>query len=89
MKKGKISELKSEDCKAALEQYILYAKKALSMPSPLYPKWARGVFKEGKIPASEEDEIIQWAQTRDLLPPSDLWIKAWSPYLQEVFHELL
>jgi exodeoxyribonuclease V gamma subunit len=90
MKKGKISELKSEDCKAALEEYILYAKKALSMPSPLQPKWARGLFKEGKISAStEEDEIIQWAQTRDLLPPADIWIKAWSPYLQEVFRELL
>lgn len=90
MKKGKISEMKSEDCKAALEKYLLYAKKALSMPSPLYPKWARGFFKDRKIPASaEEDEIIQWAQNRELMPPSDLWVQAWSPYLREVFRELL
>jgi exodeoxyribonuclease V gamma subunit len=86
-KKGKVSELKPS--REALERYILYAEKALTMPSPLHPKWARGLFKEGKIPVSEEDEIIQWAQKRDLLPPIDLWLKAWSPYLQEAVNELL
>jgi len=86
-KKGKISEIKpSPD---ALEKYVRYAEKALTMPSPLYPKWARGLFKEGKIPLAEEDEIISWAQSRDLLPPIDLWLEAWNPYLQEVVNELL
>jgi len=90
IKKGKVSELKVEDPQAALEHYMGYAKKALTMPSPLYPKWARGMFKEGKIPAAtEEDDIIQWAHTRSLLPPADIWVEAWNPYLQEVFHELL
>jgi exodeoxyribonuclease V gamma subunit len=86
-KKGKISELKSSQ--DSLEKYIRYAEKALIMPSPLYPKWARTLFKEGKIPVAEEDEIIAWAQKRNLLPPIDLWLKAWSPYLQEVVDELL
>jgi hypothetical protein len=86
-KKGKLSEIKpSPD---SLERYIRYAEKALTMPSPLHPKWARGLFKEGKIPTAEEDEIITWAQSRDLLPPIDLWLKAWNPHLQEVVDELL
>ncbi len=85
-KKGKVSELKPSP--AALEKYIVYAEKALTMPSPLHPKWARGLFKDGKIPA-EEDEIIEWAQKRNLIPPVDLWLKAWNPFLQEVVHELL
>ncbi len=86
-KKGKISEIKpSSD---SLEKYLRYAEKALTMPSPLHPKWARGLFKEGKIPASEEDTVITWVQKRNLLPPIDLWLKAWSPYLEEVVHELL
>jgi exonuclease V gamma subunit len=87
IKKGKMSEIKpSPD---SLEKYVRYAEKALTMPSPLHPKWARGLFKEGKIPVTEEDEIINWAQSRDLLPPIDLWLKAWNPHLQEVFNELL
>ncbi len=86
-KKGKISEIKpSPD---SLEKYIRYAEKALTMPSPLHPKWARGLFKEGKIPSTEDDEIIEWAKKRNLLPPTDLWLQAWNPYLQEVVHELL
>ncbi len=86
-KKGKISEIKpSSD---SLEKYLLYAQKALTMPSPLYPKWVRGLFKDGKIPSEEEDEVITWAQKRDLLPPPDVWLKAWSPDLQEVVNELL
>jgi exonuclease V gamma subunit len=86
-KKGKIAEFKfSED---SLEKYLRYAEKALTMPSPLHPKWARDLFKEGKIPTSNDDEIITWAAERNLLPPTDLWLKAWSPYLQEVVRELL
>jgi exodeoxyribonuclease V gamma subunit len=89
-KKGKISELKVTDGETALQQYIDYAKKALCMPSPLHPKWARGIFKEGKIPsATEEDDILQWAKARSLLPPSDIWIETWNPTLQEVFRELI
>ncbi|MBS0649305.1 MAG: exodeoxyribonuclease V subunit gamma [Verrucomicrobia bacterium] len=89
-KKGKISELKIADSKTALQQYIDYAKKALCIPSPLHPKWARGIFKEGKIPPmTEEDDILQWAESRNLLPPSDIWVETWNPTLQEVFHELL
>jgi exonuclease V gamma subunit len=89
-KKGKISELKIDFSLQALERYIDYAKKALAMPSPLHPKWARGVFKEGKIPASlGEDSILEWILSRGLLPPEEPWLKSWNPYLQEVFHELL
>ena len=74
----------------ALERYIDYAKKALTTPSPLHPKWARGVFKDGKIPASsDEDTILEWILSRGLLPPQEPWLKSWVPYLQEVFHELL
>ncbi len=86
-KKGKISELKPSE--NSLEKYICYAKKALMMPSPLHPKWARGLFKEGKIPTTEQDEIIEWAHNRNLLPPIDLWLQAWTPHLQEVVDELL
>jgi exonuclease V gamma subunit len=86
-KKGKISEIKpSQD---SLEKYIRYAQKALTMPSPLHPKWARGLFKEGKIPTTEQDEIIGWAQKRNLLPPITLWLQAWGSDLQEVVNELL
>ncbi len=84
-KKGKISEIKP----SSLEKYIRYAKKALTMPSPLHPKWARSLFKEGKIPTTEQDEIIEWAQNRNLLPPIELWLQAWDPYLREVVDELL
>jgi len=85
-KKGKISE--SKPASDSLEKYLRYAEKALCMPSPLHPKWAKILLKEGKIP-SEEDSVTQWAQKRNLLPPIDLWLEAWGSDLKEVFHELL
>ncbi len=89
-KKGKTSLLKIQHPREALERYIDYAKKALTTPSPLHPKWARGIFEEGKIPAiSEEDAIVEWVSSRGLMPPEDPWLKNWNPYLKEVFHELL
>jgi exodeoxyribonuclease V gamma subunit len=89
-KKGKASKLQLENPREALERYLRYAKKALTEPSPLHPKWARGIFKEGKISSSpDEDEITAWARGRSLLPPADAWTARWRPYLQEVFRELL
>ncbi|HEX2580086.1 MAG TPA: exodeoxyribonuclease V subunit gamma [Rhabdochlamydiaceae bacterium] len=84
-KKGKISEIKP--ALDSLEKYLRYAEKALTMPSPLHPKWAKTILKEGKIP-SEEDLIVDWAQKRNLLPPMDLWLKAWSSDLEEAFNGL-
>lgn len=86
-KKGVVSEIKATP--HSLEKYLRYAQKALSMPSPLYPAWARGLFKEGKIPSSEEDEILEWAKKRELFPRAELWWETWSADLKEVFSELL
>jgi len=86
-KKGKISEVKPAS--DSLEKYLRYADKAFTMPSPLHPKWAKAVLKEGKIPDSDEDLIITWAQKRNLLPPMDLWLKAWGSDLEEGVSALL
>ncbi len=87
-KKGKTSKIVPHP--DALEKYLLYAEKALTIPSPLVPKWARSILIEGKIPeVDEHDSVIDWVQTRNLLPPGELWLQEWRPYLQEAFHELL
>lgn len=86
-KKGKISQVKPAS--DSLEKYLRYADKALTMPSPLHPKWAKAVLKEGKIPDSEEDLIVTWAQKRNLLPPMDLWLKAWGSDIEGIVNELL
>lgn len=87
-KKGKVSAISPHP--DALERYLLYAEKALTTPSPLIPKWARSILIEGKIPQAEEhDTVTHWVQSRHLLPPEELWLQEWKPYLQEAFRELL
>jgi exonuclease V gamma subunit len=73
----------------ALERYTNYLQKSLQTPSPLLPAWGRRIFKGGDLPASTEDEMIVWAEKRNLLPPSDQWISEWRPYLQEALRELV
>ena len=89
-KKGKASSLEVAHPLEALERYIIYAEKALSVPSPLMPKWARSVIVENKIPeTSDEDEIVAFAQKRRLLPEPKQWIEGWTSHLQEAIRELL
>ena len=87
-KRGKVrTKSPSQD---ALERYLLYAEKAFNSPSPLFPAWARAIFKEGKVPRmQEEDPILTWADERNLLCPQETWIEMWKPYLQEAFREFL
>jgi exonuclease V gamma subunit len=73
----------------ALQRYMDYLQKSLQSPSPLLPAWGRRIFKGGDLPASTEDEMIVWAEKRNLLPPSEQWISEWRPYLQEALHELV
>ncbi len=89
-KKGKEIDLNLKDPLLALQQYLLYAERALTTPSPLLPKWARSIFNEGKISLSDdEDDVVSWIQKRSLLPAREAWINMWDSHLREVFHDLL
>jgi exodeoxyribonuclease V gamma subunit len=70
----------------ALARYIGYAQTALRLPSPLFPKYAQSILKNGKIPAIDDNLTIQWAKKRGTVCFDELF---WVPYLQEVFREIL
>lgn len=89
-KKGKISTLLPSDPLASLKKYLIYAEKALTTPSPLFPKWGRTILNEGKIPLTDEDDpVMAWMQTRDLIPPQEAWLQLWKSDFQKVFHEIV
>lgn len=73
----------------ALGRYIGYLQKSMLSPSPLMPTWGRRLFRGEELPQKMEDEILLWAEKRNLLPKSEQWATEWRPYLQEVVRELL
>jgi exonuclease V gamma subunit len=84
-KKGQVAVPFIKDPHSALHRYLEYMEKSLKLPSPLLPAWGRRILKEGKIPESQEDEIVQWAHQRRLLPAAEEWMSSWGSYLSEVF----
>jgi|GEM_PF-1473070 len=85
---GKVSRLQVDQPQEALLRYLEYAEKASHSPSPLMPKWANFLFK-GEKRVELQDEIVQWAETRGLLPTSDASLREWIPYLRGIFDELI
>lgn len=88
-KKGISQEITIDNPIGALERYVDYLQKNLCSPSPLLPSWGRRILKGGAPPTSSDDEVIAWAEKRDLLPAADQWADEWRSYLQGVVHELI
>ena len=88
-KKAAMTHVKIENPLEALSRYLGYLQKSLETPSPLLPIWGRRLFKGEELPEKPEDDILEWAERRALLPSPQEWAREWRPYLQEVFRELL
>lgn len=87
-KKGKEAEIPECDAEDALRRYVEYYKRSMEAPSPFFPAWARKILK-GDVPARGEDEMVEWAEKRNILPQQKEWIDEWKPYLREVFREFV
>ena len=88
-KKGEAAAPVVADPLEALNRYLKYLKQGLQTPSPLLPEWGRKIFKGGNIPTESDDEIVQWAQKRNILPPAESWLADYKPLIDEAFRELI
>lgn len=88
-KKGEVVTPTLSDPQEALHRYLKYLSKGLQTPSPLLPGWGRKIFKGGSLPTDSDDDIVKWAQKRNILPPFETWIADYKPMIDEVFHALI
>ena len=88
-KKGEVVTPTLSDPLEALHRYLKYLNKGLQTPSPLIPAWGRRIFKGGTLPTESDDEIVEWAQKRNILPPLETWLADYKPVVDEAFRELI
>lgn len=85
------------DLTGALDNYLLYFKRALVQASPLLPDWAEAFLRKGSDDLAkamqrslsfQEDRIIQWLAARDPIPSAEFLHEQWSPYFRRIYDKL-
>ncbi len=97
LKDGERINLTREEAKRALEAYLLYYKKAKSLPSPLVPRWSEALLKQ-------DDTALQKAIASSFSRYIDPYLfklfgegayshekmyASWAPYLKDTFNSLV